>query len=524
VNPETKHDSYPARINAVKALLNQRQIDEAATQCEAIVGLDPKRVEPLLLLARVRQQQGRLDDMLEVCETAIRLNPGHRGAELLLVEACIYCSRHDRAKEQLAVLEAEATEGPALLQHIAQLYAHMGCHREAHGCYRLAASLLPDDAEALYNLASSQVAIGELEKAEASFCAVLAVNPGDCDAWHNRSLLRKQTADDNHITALYERLAGLGESDRGAIALLYALAKEYEDLGEFDKAFECLAEGARNRRARLTYRVGNDESIMRQIAETFDAGYAGSQRDGDDREGPVFVLGLPRSGTTLVDRILSSHSQVTSLGEINDFALCLTRLGKVAEKHSLLEAAAELSPKALGSLYLDGVATYGYDSRLFIDKTPANYLYVGLIAKALPRARIVSLKRHPIDSCLAMFRTLFRMGYPFSYDLDDLGRYYIAYDKLMHHWESILPGRIHYVSYEQMVDDQETVSRDLLRHCGLPWEDGVLQFEQNAAPVATASAAQVRQPIYRDALSRWRRYEKQLAPLIRQLDAAGIAL
>jgi len=524
VNPETKHNSYAARINAVKALLNQRQIDQAGTECEAIVGLDPERVEPLLLLARVRQQQGRLDDMLDVCETAIRLNPRHRGAELLFVEACIYCSRHDRAKQQLAALEVHAAEDPALLQHLAQLYAHMGCHVEAHSCYRRAASLLPEDAEALYNLATSQVAIGELEAAEKSFSAVLQVNPNDCDAWHNRSLLRKQTTDDNHIEALYERLAGLDESDRGAIALLYALSKEYEDLGEFDKAFECLAEGAHNRRARLAYKVSADESIMRQIADTFDADYVSAERDGDPREGPIFVIGLPRSGTTLVDRILSSHSQVTSLGEINDLALCLTRLGRVADKHSLLEAAAELNPKALGSLYLDGVATYGYDSPFFVDKTPANYLYVGLVAKALPGARIVSLKRHPVDSCLAMFRTLFRMGYPFSYDLGDLARYYIAYDRLMRHWESILPGHIHHVSYEQLVNDQETISRKLLEYCKLPWEAAVLQFEHNTAPVATASAAQVRQPIYRDALSRWRRYEKQLAPLVRQLDAAGIAL
>ncbi len=524
MNPETKRDSYSARINTVKALLNRRQIDDAAAECEAIVGLDPERVEPLLLLARVRQQQGRLDDMLEVCESALRLAPRHRGAELLFIEACVCCSRHDRARQQLAGLEEQAKEDPALLQHLAQLYAHMGCHIEAHSCYRRAAGLLPEDAEALYNLATSQVAIGELEAAEKSFSAVLKVNPNDCDAWHNRSLLRKQTADNNHTDALHERLAALDKSDRGAIALLYALAKEYEDLGDFDKAFEYLAEGAHNRRARLAYRVSTDENIMQQIAETFGSAYASSKRDGDNRQGPIFVLGLPRSGTTLVDRILSSHSQVTSLGEINDFALCLTRLGRVADKHSLLEAAAALNPKALGSLYLDGVATYGYNSPFFIDKTPANYLYVGLIAKVLPGAKIVSLKRHPVDSCLAMFRTLFRMGYPFSYDLGDLGRYYIAYDKLMRHWESILPGHIHYVSYEQMIDNQETVSRKLLEYCELPWEDGVLQFERNAAPVATASAAQVRQPIYRDALSRWRLYEKQLAPLIRQLDAAGIAL
>ncbi|MEM8816521.1 MAG: sulfotransferase [Pseudomonadota bacterium] len=516
--------SYQARVRTVRALLGRRQADAAAEECEAIKGLTPQRVEPLLLLARARQQQGRFDDMLELCEKAVQLDPQHVAARLQFAEACLFCCRHDRARQQLNALEDDALRDAALLQHVAQLYAHMGRHADAHRCHSRAAELRPDDPQALYNLASSQVAMGELQAAEESFDEVLAIKPDDYDAWQNRSALRRQTADDNHIPKLLAQLGKLSAPNPGEVPLYYALAKEYEDLGDYESSFRFLAQGARQRRGRLSYDVAGDVDVMRRIAERFGEEYLNSEHSGDSRPGPVFVLGLPRSGTTLVDRILSSHSQVESLGEINDFALTLTRLGRTGDKNRLLDAAVAIDPQRLGSAYIDGVATYGRDCPLLIDKTPANYLYIGLIAKALPAAKIVHLKRHPVDSCLAMYRTLFRMGYPFSYDLEDLASYYLAYDALMRHWDRVLPQRVHHVSYERLVERQEEVSRELLEYCGLPWEDGVLQFERNAAPVATASAAQVRQPIYRDALARWRRYERQLAPLIERLEGAGVAI
>ena len=179
---------------------------------------------------------------------------------------------------------------------------------------------------------------------------------------------------------------------------------------------------------------------------------------------------------------------------------------------------------ALGEAYVASARNYGTRAELFIDKTPANWLYLGLIARALPSAVVIHVRRHPVDSCFAMYRTLFRMGYPFSYDLGDLARYYIAYHHLMEHWRRSFPGSFLEVAYEQLVNEQEAASRRLVARCGLQWEDACLSFERNTAPVATASAAQVRRPIYRDSLARWRHYERQLEPLIRRLKDAGIEL
>lgn len=503
-------------------MLGQRRADEAVTAAQALAGLRPESAEPLLLLGRARQQQGRFDDMLALARKALATDPAHRGAQLQFAEASIFCGQHHVALQQLEQLESAAANDPLLLQHIAEYYAHMGKHEQAHRCYLRAAEKEPDSPRFLYNLASSQVAIGELSAAEATFTRVIELNPDDYDAWQNRSNLARQTSTENHIDELIDRLENLRPGAAGEVPLCYALAKEYEDLGEFARSFEFLRRGANSRRQRMAYDVGNDVAILKRIAELF-AEPQGPQ-PGSQRSGPIFIMGLPRSGTTLVDRIVSSHSRVESMGEINDFALTLTRLGKASDKNKLLQASLAIDPKMLGDTYIESVTSYGLGADFFIDKTPANYLYVGLLQRALPKAPMIHLTRHPIDSCLAMYRTLFRMGYPFSYDLNDLADYYIAYHGLIEHWRQLYPDTLLGVSYEELVDDQLGVSQRIIEHCGLQWEPACLEFDSNAAPVATASAAQVRKPIYRDALARWRNYETELQPLIQRLEAAGIAL
>jgi hypothetical protein len=234
-------------------------------------------------------------------------------------------------------------------------------------------------------------------------------------------------------------------------------------------------------------------------------------------------LGLPRSGTTLVDRILSSHSQVASLGETNDFVNAVMSLaGPAKTKDQLIEATAHLDFAELGQSYCVAQAGHGQAANHLIDKTPSNFLYLGLIAKALPDAKVIHLQRNPMDSCFGMYKALFRMGYPFSYDLGDLAKYYLAYRNLMDHWRKHLPGRLFDLQYEALVKEPEENIRQLLGFCGLQWEDGCLNFHENQSPSATASAAQIRQPMYKSAVERWRHYEHQLEPLKHELEAGGI--
>ena len=379
----------------------------------------------------------------------------------------------------LLALAGEAQDDPRLLQEIASRLAALGRHEDAGRCSARALALCPDDPEHLYNHATALIALGRLDEAEAALDAVIAKAPGDGDAWYNRATLRKQTPTRNHVDALRAQCAATSAASQMQVPLRYALAKELEDLGEHAAAFAALKHGADARRHGLSYRVEDDVATMRLIADAFNTDFFARDHVGHDDARPLFVVGLPRSGTTLVDRILGSHSRVISRGESTDLALALMQCaGPASGKADLVRKSSALDFRALGERYCAHLA--GGDALRQIDKTPLNILYLGIVAAALPNARIVHLRRNPMDACYAMYKTLFRMGYPFSYDLGDLASYWLAYDALMAQWRKLLPAeRFLEVDYEELVATQETVSRRLVAHAGLDWEDACLQFERN---------------------------------------------
>ncbi len=515
---------YQATVQHIMGLLQQKRLDEAANACIAFSRSYPQSNDALLLLGKARQMQGRFDDMLQLVEMALNRDPNNIGLQLQYAGACSYAGRHGQNLAQLQKIEKSARKNAPLLQQLAQIYTRIRRFNDAHRCFLQAAKIDGRNPDTLNNLASSHIAVGELDEAEKLFSRVIRLNPKNSDAWYNRSTLRKRSENDNHIAELERELDKLPPGDAGSVALCYALAKEHEDLGKYDDSFDYLKRGADSYRRLINYDVNSEIAVMERIETLFDSDYVARVEHASDRPGAIFVLGLPRSGTTLVDRIISSHSAVSSMSEIPDFAIALTRSVKTPDRNQSLRASVSLDPDELGQRYMESVASYEPGTPYFIDKTPTNFLYIGLIAKALPSASIIHVKRHPVDSCLSLYRALFRSAYLFSYDLDELARYYIAYDRLMTHWREVLPNRVFEVSYEEIVGNQESVSRALIDHCGLEWEDRCLTFHKNKSPVATASAAQVRSPVYTDALSRWRRFETHLEPLIAKLSDAGIEI
>jgi hypothetical protein len=249
-----------------------------------------------------------------------------------------------------------------------------------------------------------------------------------------------------------------------------------------------------------------------------------------DCEEPIFIVGLPRTGSTLLERMLGSHSDVFAAGELQNFAIELVKLAKSTfagerlDKLSLVNKSTRLDFSALGANYLDSTRPRTGSSRFFIDKMPLNFLYIGLIHLALPAARIVHLTRHPMDACYAIYKTPFDQAYPYSYDLQDLGRYYIAYRQLMDHWHAMLPGRVLDVAYEDLVSNTEGTIRQVLEYCDLEWQPACLDFHQSLAPTNTASAAQVREPVYTSSVAKWRHVEEGLAPLRTMFEQAGIGI
>ena len=503
-------------LRAIEALSRARRFDEAETMAAALARLHPGDVDVLAMQAKIAQSRGDVIAADGFVARAFEAAPERIDVRLMRVASHLYCGRVAEARQlALATKNVEPTE---LVLRLSRLLAELNAHAQSYAVIAKAASARPDDLALQAALAGAATALGRMDEAEAIADRLCAAGVGGGEVAYNRSTLRRQTPERNHIAAL-EAAAALASEDA---PLCYALGKENEDLGRDDVAFDWFARGAGARRKRLSYDVATDQRVMQTLTETFDANWFARTSAGRSTGTPIFVLGLPRSGTTLVDRILSSHPEVASLGEVNDFAYAVTRAGRVRAKFDLIASSADGDMHELGEGYWRALKGYGENTPFLLDKTPLNFLYVGLIAKALPNARIIHLTRHPMAAGYAMFKTYFRMGYPFSYDLVDVGRYQGAYTRLMHHWRGLLGERVLDVAYEDVVGDIEGQTRRMLAHCGLVWDPACIAFHENKSPTATASAAQVRRPLYRNSLEQWRRLETQLAPLAKTLKEEGV--
>ena len=308
--------------------------------------------------------------------------------------------------------------------------------------------------------------------------------------------------------------------------MCHALAKQHEDEGRYQTAFHLLTRGKRRKAATLGYSFDADRALF-AAAERVPAALTGSGAGCQSRE-PIFIVGMPRTGTTLVERILSSHPSVFSAGELTNFGLVLKRAAGTSSNRVLdaetLDACARCDLAAVGSGYVESTRPRTGHTERFIDKMPLNFFYVPLIRRALPHAKIICVRRNPLDTCLSNYRQLFATSfsyYNYAYDLLDTGRYYAAFAALTARWRATMGDHYLEVRYEDVVDRTDHEARRLVEFCELPWDPRCLAFQDNAAPVATASSAQVRQPIYRTAMERWRHYERELAPLRALLADAG---
>ena len=421
---------------------------------------------------------------------------------------------------------AGATElGARVSAELGDLCVLAGDYPAARDCYDRCVTLAPNVPRYWFNRATTRRFLGDLEGAESDYDACLTLAPDDAQAYLNRSELRVQSIERNHLPELRRALAAAPSDWRVRVPLHYALAKEYEDLGEFSRAWSELSAGASLRRRHLDYDVRRDVATMEAIRAAFPTEPSGST--GIATREPIFVLGMPRTGSTLLDRMLGNHPQVYSAGELPDFGLAVVagvtrRHGGPVARDALIAESAKLDFAALGEDYLARTRPRTGRTPYFTDKLPLNFLYCGLIARALPGARIVHVVRGPIATCFSIYKVLFDRGYPFSYDLNELADYYAGYRRLMAHWERVLPGRLIEIEYESLVARPEPEIRRLLAALGIPFEPRCLAFDRNPAPVATASAAQVRRPLYAESVASWRHYARQLAPLAARLRAAGV--
>ncbi len=473
--------------------------------CTQILAQSPREGRAWALLAETALLRGRPDAAIICADRAVEFMPSDP-LPLSLRAKCRFVSGDARAALEAADAAAKRVgSGPEALDALGAIFGLLGRHARAKEFFQRAVAARHDEPQYLFNLAATERMTGALAEAEAHCDAAIALDRHYGLAHYLRSDLRIQTADRNHIDDMESLIAGGKLAPANEVMLRFALGKEYEDLELHDRAFEHVDAGCKIQSRLLPHDNAAEIGGIDHVIKTHTRNWITAAPPGYAAADPVFVTGLPRTGTTLVERIVASHPAIGSAGETGAFASEMSRASKTASNDI----------ESVGRRYIEAVTAFGVqrDSR-FVDKTLQNYLYCGLIHTALPRAKIILVQRHPMDTCWAIYKALFQGKFAFAYDQIELAEYYLAYRRLSRHWrETLPPSAFLEINYEDIVRDQQQASRRLVAFLGLPWDDEVLRFHASPAPSATASAVQVRRPIYASSIGKWRHHAERLAPL-----------
>ena len=521
-----KPDLPQSHSNLGIALKCRGRFEEAAAAHRKAIALDPEAPDLYCNLGDVLHCLGRLNDAEQILRHATSLQPRIADA---------FARLGNTLREQGRIVEAEAAcrDALALDPNHAAAYSNLGNTladqdrlTEAEAAYRRAITLKPRFGEAHNNLGAILKQLGRIEEARRVTQEALRLPPPDALRYLNLSELRQFTPGDPYLADMEEYARDVASLPvKQQIELHFALAKAYDDVGRYADSFRHLQIGNTLKRQQIPYDEAATVALFERIRTVFTPELMGSfGNSGEPSPVPVFIVGMPRSGTTLIEQIMASHPQAFGAGELPNFCQAVTAIFSAADlpppfpEALLTESGEDL--RRLGARYLAEIVPLAPTAARIVNKMPSNFLFAGLIHLALPNARIIHAVRDPLDTCMSGFSKLFANGQYFTYDLAELGRYYHHYDAMMQHWRSVLPpGRILDVRYEDLVVDLAGQARRIVQHCGLEWDSSCLDFHATERPVRTASATQVRRPIYRSAIGRAQPYAGYLEPLLTALTA-----
>ena len=475
----------------------------------------PNDAAALQLLGETLGGLSRSAEAEVVLRCALELDPEFDGARFTLATVLFQQQKAAEALPHLHRLLTRDPADPAYRNLLAACLSLVGDLEEVDRLHRALLAEYPGQPKIWLNHGHVLRTVGRFEEAVEAYRRCIALSPGLGDAYWSLANLKLAAFSDAEVAAMKAQLARTDLPTADRLHLHYALGKALEDRLEPAGSFEHYAAGAALQRRQVRYSAEQTTADLHKACALFTPAFFAARRAGARADDPIFVVGLPRSGSTLVEQILASHPQVEGTMELPDIGLVARSLGAAGEDP--LDALARLPTDrlaALGARYLETTRVHRKQGRpRFVDKMPNNFQQVGLIHLILPQARIIDVRRHPLGAGFSAFKQHFAQGQAFSYDLDDLGRYYRDYVSLMAHFDGVLPGRVCRVIYEDLVEDTEKQVRRLLDHCGLAFDPACLQFHQTTRAVKTVSSEQVRRPIFRDGLEQWKRYEPWLGPL-----------
>ena len=517
-------DKATAYVSLAPLLRDGGNKEQALKNYEAALRLEPGQSEMLNNFGALLLDFGRVEEAGCAFTLAACLDPAYAAAfsnrSHVLVKGK---SSEDAERTALIALKINPDHAEAYL-NLGNAFWQADRAGEAIRCYRKCVAVRPGHCSAYSNLGAVQQELGQIERAVVTFRRGIALSPREPDLY--RCLVSISRVDDDdplieEMEALAENPAGL-EAARQA-ELHFALGTVHGQKGRYAKSLDHFVKANAFKRQTIDYDERGYLALLSRIAEPFSSGVIErGERTGDPSDVPIFIVGMPRSGTSLAEQILASHPLVFGAGELMDLCDIITAAGESAGKPypDFVFGLTDGELRQLGGDYVAALRRRAPEATRIVDKMPANFQFVGLIHMALPNARIIHCRRDPIDTCLSCFTNMFLDNQPFTYDLGEMGRYYRGYQELMAHWRAILPeGAMLELDYEAVVADLEGQARRLLDYCGLPWDPACLDFHRTDRPVRTASAAQVRQPIYKSSVGKRERYGDRLAPLIEALES-----
>ncbi len=509
----------PQLIKAA-AYLREGKLAKAEKLCKQAVNQRPTDVFAIRLLAELAIKLNRFKDAQHLLERCLELAPDFHHARHNYAVVLLRRQQLAESVSELDTLLSNEPNNPNYLLLKGAVLVRKGDHLQALELYEKVLKSYPGQARAHTNYGHTLKTVGRLDEAIAAYRTSIQLSPNIGEAYWSLANLKTFRFDDEDVSSMRARVTTEGGDPDDQAHIAFALGKALEDRGAFDESFAFYKRGNAIRRIHHRYNPKiNIYDSVRQIKQ-FDEEFVASRKgQGCDAPDPVFIVGLPRAGSTLLEQILASHSAVDGTGELPDIIGISRRLG-AKSRHNPTSSYPEILTtltadqiKELGDGYIQSTRIQRGDAPYFIDKLPNNFQHIGLIHLILPNAKIIDARRHPMGGCFSCFKQLFAKGQTFTYDLEDVGHYYRDYVRLMDHWDKVLPGVVHRVQYEDMVRDTESEIRRLLSYCGLEFEEQCLRFYETKRAVRTPSSEQVRQPVYDKGLEQWRNYDEHLGPL-----------
>jgi len=510
---------FEKRIRIAKEYEKNGDPQSAEAIYREILGKDPDHVEAARLLAGIAAQNKRYRDAEVFLKKAIAVAPDYTRAWVDLVGVQRELDKFDDAIASAQEVIRLAPDNAESYVVYASAIGMAGDHDEAIRAYTRALEIAPERPGAICGMAHHQKTIGQQDAAIASYRRAIAVKPDHAEAYWSLANLKTFRFEDAEVEAMEQLLEREDLPDESRAQLNNALGLEYEGRKDYARAFGHFGQCNAARRRNETYDPMDTESTYDRVIEMFTPEFIEKNAGVPDADvTPILVVGLPRSGSTLIEQILASHSSVDGTHELGDLSRAVQSAWRGRRRRTRFpDALADFGPgqwRRIGESYLERTERYRHGAPYFIDKNPNNFIYAGLLKLALPNAKIIDARRHPLDSCLGSYKQLFASGQPFTYDMTELAEYYLQYRRLMDHWHRVLPGFVLEVQYEQVVADLETEVRRMLDFCSLPFEDACLRFHETERAVKTASSEQVRRPIYSSSVNLWRNYEPHLDELV----------